>query len=201
MTLIFSKLQSLTQNTKRADVWGGAGRGTRVREKKDSISKEQCPNNQLSLVKPFLVEMKEFSRQSEKYCYYQISRCFLGSRDRRPLTAAHQPPLPVSTYHGRKKSSTEWMLLLATSKPDSKQGTQAKFLFREGQLHAVLTELWLGAGIIIKIHASPDAHCCPLSLSGSSGPSSLPSPPGSLSQTGDLGASWWKQRENAKPQC
>lgn len=56
------------------------------------------------------------------------------------------------------------MLLLATSKPDSKQGTQAKFLFREGQLHAVLTELWLGAGIIIKIHASPDAHCCPLSL-------------------------------------
>ena len=109
MTLIFSKLQSLTQNTKRADVWRrvGAGRGAGVREERDSISKEQCPNNQLSLVKPFLVEMKEFSRQSEKYCYYQISRCFLGSRDRRPLTAAHLPPLPVSTHHGRKKSSTE----------------------------------------------------------------------------------------------
>lgn len=109
MTLIFSKLQSLTQNTKRADVWRrvGASRGAGVREERDSISKEQCPNNQLSLVKPFLVEMKEFSRQSEKYCYYQISRCFLGSRDRRLLTAAHLPPLPVSTHHGRKKSSTE----------------------------------------------------------------------------------------------
>ena len=97
-----------TKYKKGRCVWGGgAGRGAGVREERDSISKEQCPNNQLSLVKPFLVEMKEFSRQSEKYCYYQISRCFLGSRDRRPLTAAHLPPLPVSTHHGRKKSSTE----------------------------------------------------------------------------------------------
>lgn len=78
-----------------------------MQEKRYSISKEQCPNNQLSLVKPFLVEMKEFSSQSEKYCYYQISRCFQGSRDRRSLTAAHLPPLPVSTHHGRKKSSAE----------------------------------------------------------------------------------------------
>ena len=213
MTLIFSKLQSLTQNTKRADVWRrvGASRGAGVREERDSISKEQCPNNQLSLVKPFLVEMKEFSRQSEKYCYYQISRCFLGSRDRRLLTAAHLPPLPVSTHHGRKKSSTEWMLLLATSKPDSKQGTQAKFLLREGQLHAVfiralsfLTWHWLDAGIIKK-KKNPSQSRCPL----------LPplfvwqlsalfitcSPRLSLPNR-YLGASWWKQRgENAKPQC
>lgn len=34
-------------------------------------------------------------------------------------------------------------LLLATSKRDSKQGTQAKFLFREGQLHVVFIELCL----------------------------------------------------------
>lgn len=136
----------------------------------------KCPL--FSLVKPFLVEMS-FQDNWRNTPTSRVPDGFLCSRDRWPLE------LPTS-HHSRKKTSRQNECYSA--QPLGlilNQTTQAKFLFREGQPHVVVfTELCVfyiysipaGGRNNKKTHACPDAHCCPLHLSGSSVPSSSPPP-------------------------